>query len=188
MNQRKVAIVILAIMTAVLLLNSSVFDLMADDDVKARETLKGLKGVYVWVNFSTSDSEALEKTGLSEEIIRTDVELKLRLAGINVVSKEEIYSVPGMPQLAVQIAEYVTSTLPSTQDRQIAFNICVELLQAIYLARNPTITTVTRTWSSGSIGMGYTNKNIVTQIRNCIKDHVDSFINAYLSVNPKGGN
>jgi len=45
---------------------------------------------------------------------------------------------------------------------------------------------VAETWLQSFVGYGEIDKGIVNQIRNAVKDLVDSFINAYLSVNPKG--
>ncbi len=173
-------------MIAVFISDSSVFGLLTNEDEESCKTLKGLKEVYVSVNFGTEDVGELKKIGLSEEVIRTDVEVKLRFAGINVASKKDFYSITGIPLFTVDIGAYTTSLKLFTQEKGIAYSIHVELFQDTYLANNPTIKTVAGTWSIGSVGFGYTNKNIVAQIRDSIKDHVDRFINAYLSVNPKG--
>ena len=173
-------------MIAVFISNSSVFGLLTIDDEESRKTLKGLKEVYVSVNFGTEDVGELEKIGLSKEVIRTDVELRLRLAGINVASKEKFHGIPGIPQFTVDIGAYTIGIRLFTQEKGIAYSIHVELFQDTYLANDSTIRTAAGTWSIGSVGFGYTNKNIVIQIRDSIKDHVDRFIGAYLSVNAHG--
>jgi hypothetical protein len=161
------------------------FCALAFDDESSRLTLKELKGLIVDVQFMTDEINELEKIGLDKTVVKTDVELKLRLAGINVVSKkEEVYKIPGMPILCVFIGGYLTYKGP--RGRGIAYQIDVELLQRVLLSRNYAETGAT-TWSISSIGLGYTDQDIVGQIRNSFKDHTDRFINAYLSVNPKEG-
>lgn len=51
-----------------------------------KESLKGLKGVNVLVDNLKPD---IEKDGLKTSSIQTDVELKLRMAGIKVLTFEE---------------------------------------------------------------------------------------------------
>ena len=51
--------------------------------------------------------------------------------------------------------------------------------------RNPDINAIAGTWASSVVGLGYTDQGIATDIRNGVKDCVDAFIKAYLSVNPK---
>lgn len=56
------------------------------------DTLKGLKGVYVVIE---DLNEEVIKDGLTVDAIRTDVELKLRLAGIPVLLEEARLKEPG---------------------------------------------------------------------------------------------
>ena len=69
------------------------------------ESLRGLKGVLVILEKLTED---IEKDGLSRSSIQTDVELKLRLAGIKIFTVEEWHKEPGRPFLSV----YVNSIKP----------------------------------------------------------------------------
>ncbi len=51
----------------------------------------------------TEDSPSLEKDGLTETQIRTDVEIRLRKAGIRVLTLEEVKELPRRPVLSVTL-------------------------------------------------------------------------------------
>jgi len=188
MAKSKSIVIFSVIFTIILVLSSSAFPLVLDDE-NARSSLKGLKGVYVWITFLPGPIEVLESRGFSEEVVKTDVELKLRLAGINAVSNTEaIYDIQGKATLVVEI-HWVDTQISetNTQSKQIAYTCNAELFQSTYLARNPTLKVMAKTWSRDGIGVGYTDQDLAIHIRNHVKDLLDNFINAYLSVNPKGG-
>lgn len=71
----------------------------AIDSKDGRETLRGLKGVYVLVEHLNPEAE---RDGLDKTTIQTDVELKLRQAGIQVLTGTEWLAEPGAPCLLVQ--------------------------------------------------------------------------------------
>jgi ABC-type maltose transport system permease subunit len=135
-----------------------------------RESLKNLKGVYVNVQDIHRD---LEQAGLSKGQIRTEVELKLRLAGIKVLTHKEHYKEKGAPFLHVYL-----NTI-STKQGTFIFSIFFGILEEVSLVRNH-IKIDAITWSTSGMGYGY-----IEGIRAQIKNGVDEFINAYLSVNPK---
>src|ERR1051326_4291773 len=70
------------------------------DDETSRATLVGLPGVYVLVETVADEAQ---RDGLDTLQVRTDVEVKLRQAGIRVLSKEEWLSTAGAPYLYVNI-------------------------------------------------------------------------------------
>ncbi len=177
MNKRKMTITLLALSIAILAITSSSSALFDRNQEDARSTLKGLKGIGVVVAFEAA--EMIRKIGLTEEIIQADVELQMRSAGINVISKrEDMKNVPGFPQLAVQIVGYSTLT-KGNKENGIAFFIQTELNQRIVLVRNPDINALAGTWANSIVGLGYTDEGIATDIRNGVKDCVDAFIKAY---------
>ncbi len=141
------------------------------------ETLQGIKGVGVVVEDINPE---IEKNGLSTSQIQTDVELKLRMAGINVLTTEERLVAPGKPWLYVK-----THVLKSSQMKAYVFVVNLKLLQEVYLVRNAQITSAP-TWHVGAGGFGISPDLDV--IRGVIKDSVDVFLNAWLSVNPKTEN
>jgi len=71
----------------------------AQDIEQTRNALRGLSGVYVMPE-NPLEEEAI-RGGLSQDAIRTEVELKLRQAGIRVLSREEWEQAPGKPYLQV---------------------------------------------------------------------------------------
>ena len=140
------------------------------------ETLTGLKGVGVLVeDLTTVEKEA----GLTKSQIQTDVELKLRLAGIKVLSKEERIKIFGGAYLYVTINSIKLS--PSTN---IAFNIYVSLRQDALLLKDWNTICPAGTWEQHAIGVA-PRSYFVGDARKGLKDAVDKFINDYLAANPK---
>jgi hypothetical protein len=166
-----------------LLISSCAYAQQSENSIRS---LRGLKGVWVLVEFLATDIEAV---GLSKDNIQTDVELKLRLAGIKVLTKEEWLIEPGSPRLYIRVGYIrVGSTmvpLPIQKDDTLyAYSIEVELHQNVFLERDPKIyKDGATTWGNGSVGVVGEEK--ILSIRDHIKDNVDEFINDYLSVNPK---
>lgn len=153
-------------------MSSSVF---ARDDEYSRKTLKGLNGVFLQGIFMDKDSES---AGIEQKQIQSDVELKLKLAGIKVLTKEEHSKDKEPTSLAISINTYKYS-----QDVLIYY-ISIELSQVVYLMRDPNIMAIDETWSVDRFG-NTSMKYAETNIRANIKDGIDRFIYAYLSVNPK---
>jgi hypothetical protein len=140
------------------------------------ETLRGIKGIEVVVGVLPP---AFKKIGLTRETIKQDVALKLRMAGIQILKKNEIFSEPGGPYLFIGVTVRNSSNL-------FIYHIVVELRQQARLVRAPDITGCCMgTWETGVLGGGEIRTISAQKIRNAIKDQVDKFINDYLSVNPK---
>ena len=150
----------------------------AEDDKFMRPSLKALKGVEVVVEPLKA---AIEQNGLTQTSIQTDVELKLRQVGIPVLSQSERINAPGAPYL------YIDLTMLDIEVQKAhgyAYALKVELNQTVRLDRDPSIVCLgSPTWSMHSVGT--VDRSNIRQVRDSIKDHVDRFINAYLSVNPK---
>jgi hypothetical protein len=148
----------------------------AGDDELSRPSLKGLKGVYVLVESLQAEAE---RSGLSQTSIQTDVELKLRQAGITVLTQAEMLEAPGGPHLYISV-----NTQSSQSGLLYAYSIRVALCQDVRLDRDPSIRIFSATtWFVASVGTA--GRNRLRDIRDMVKDDVDTFINAYLSVNPK---
>ena len=160
------------------------FKALSSQDAQHRLSLKGLTGLTVTISLSTNAVKDLNRKGLTE-FIRTDAEARLRMAGINVVSEDEVHKIPGTPELSITVGGYSVEMLPTKKEAGLAFSVEVELLQSVNLRREPSITVLADTWSYAVIGWGQKDK--ITAIRNGVKNCVDSFINAYRSVNPNGG-
>jgi len=159
-----------SVMMMILLLSSGV---MAQ--TIGKDSLKDLKGVHVIVDNLKSD---IEKDGLSTSTIQADVEQKLRMAGIKVLTEEEWIKEPGGPYLYVGVSSYKRDT------GLYAFHIEVELSQDVILSRKQDVLCPAVTWAC--IGLtGTVGAKKVNGLRNKIKDRVDLFINDYFDVNPK---
>ena len=102
------------------------------DDRFMRPSLRGLTASGVVVEETGQDGERL---GLSRATLQTDTELKLRLAGIRVLTRQELLRAPGSPYLHVN----VTSTLDSQTENIFAVCIAVELVQGMILERDQSI-------------------------------------------------
>lgn len=132
-----------------------------------QKALVGLKRVYVTAEVFKTVGERLEITVAQ---IQTDVELRLRKAGVRVLTKEECEETPGAPQLYAKLSGYITRG-------RCVYGIEVELWEIVTLARG--VETPGVIWTAGYIGTGGKS------IRNIIGDTVDKFINDYLAANPK---
>ena len=145
----------------------------AGDEVRDRATLRGLKGVEVLIEDLPPQ---MVEDGLPAKQIHTDVELRLRTAGIPVLSGKEALKARGSPYL------YVRVSCVLSDEGLYSFSLEVELRQTVVLERNPSIAaTGIPTWSVGLVGsIGRSN---LRQIRANVADYVDQFTNAYLSVN-----
>lgn len=170
------ALFVSVIMVGMLLCGSQ-REAAASDDEVARATLRGLPGVNVLVEALTAEAE---RNGLTRAQIQTDVELRLRKAGIRVLSETERDETPGRPFLYVTVNARKARSTPLY-----AFSIHVALAQRVLLERDPQISSLAETWSISSTGIvGESHLRELT--RSEIADRVDAFLNAYLAVNPSG--
>ena len=63
------------------------------DEEIGRNTLKGLEGVWVYV-FDLDENE--KRVGFSKTALLAEVELRLRMAGIKVLTRKEMAKTPGL--------------------------------------------------------------------------------------------
>lgn len=138
-----------------------------------QRVLVGLKGVGVLVENIRPDAERL---GLTRDQITTDVELRLRKAGIRVLSREERYKTPGMSYLYVNV-----NTAINLNALICAYSVSVELKEWVKLANG--FKTPACIWITGSVGLTATDR--LNKIRDSVGDKIDIFINDYLAANPK---
>jgi hypothetical protein len=156
------------------LLLCSIAPATASDSEIDRASLKGLKGVFVLVE----DLNPLEEqAGLKTADVQTDVEEKLKAAGIPLLSKTQDIDTPGMPTLYISV-----SVASSTTTDLWPFSIDVNLEQQATLKRSPdTFVPTAITWHVGSIGA--VDKSNIRSIRDRVNEQVAKFVNAYLKVN-----
>jgi hypothetical protein len=147
----------------------------AQDGDPRTETLRGLSGVGVGIEYLNDEAK---RAGFDANTLQTDVELKLRLAGIKVLTREESIRVPGSPSL------YVNLNFINAANGLGVYSIEVELKQNALLERDKTVLALrATTWSTGYLGTA--PRDTVSPVRSALGDLVDRFLNAYLSVNPK---
>ena len=164
---------ILSIVLLSLLISASTV-LAIGDDKHSRPSLKGLKKMAVVVQIEKPVSDDFKKVGLTEERIRTGIELKLQEAKIDVVYIENLPS--DTPILHVEVNG------SKRNDNTFSFLIEVELWQKCLLKRDPMIEVIAATWSAGVFGLGSAS-TIGNDIMGWINATMDTFVKAYLSVN-----
>ena len=145
------------------------------DNESTRKTLAGLTGLYVSVQRIPDE---MQRDGLDTTQILTDVELKLRQAGITVLTRQEWLSTEAFPYL------YVNVQVTKNSARIYAFSVDVELRQLVTLVHNPAVSTLATTWSATGI-IGTVGSQKLGSVRDDVRDLTDEFINAYLAANPK---
>jgi len=146
---------------------------------QGEETLAGLKGVSVYVE---RIKDEVQRAGLEENQIRTDVELRLRQAGVPVLTKQQSFDSAGSPLLDVDV-HAVKVTNEGVESFYI-FHVLIELNQSVRLVRKPSLRVHATTWATGGT-VGAIAADKLGSIRDIVRDQVDQFINAYLAANPK---
>jgi hypothetical protein len=148
----------------------------AVNGISNRATLRGLKGIGVLVERLPLE---VEQEGLKRDQLQIEVESKLRIAGIKVLTKEEAFNSPGEPFLYINI----NVNISKTESDIYPYSIDLLLVQKVSLLRDPNLTSYAITWSTG--GVGSIGKTIVNQLLESVQQTVDVFIRAYLAENPK---
>jgi hypothetical protein len=138
-----------------------------------QKALVGLRGVNVIVE---NISPKAENLGLTAEQIKTDVELRLRKAGVRVLTAKERLAIPGMPYLYVNV-----SIAFSRDSTLVSYAALVALREWVTLANG--FETDAAIWNTGMVGG--CGINHIREIRIDVGDQVDKFINDYLAANPK---
>jgi hypothetical protein len=148
------------------------------DDEYARATLRGLGGVQVLVAELRAD---LEHAGLTRQQLQTDIEGRLRRAGIRVLAPEERPLVPRAPYLSVSV---VAVLVPDAVQGLIIYGITMELRQNVLLDPTSALVYDATTWKT-PLYVGAVGRVNMSQIRETVSAQVDHFIHAYLSVNAR---
>jgi hypothetical protein len=172
MNSRRCSILLIVAFLTLFVSASTVWAI--GDDKYSRPSLKGLKKLSVVVQIEKPVSDDFKKVGLTEERIRTGIELKLREAKIDVVYAETLPSVTPIFHVEVNGSK--------KNDKTFSFLIEVELWQKSILKRDPQIEVIAATWSAGVFGLGSAS-NIANDIMGWINGMMDTFVKAYSSVN-----
>lgn len=140
----------------------------AQGSAAQRATLKGVNTVEVVVE---AMDPVAERDGLTRAQLQTDVEERLRQAGITVG-----------PTLTGHLYVNV-DTVKGEHGQTYAYNVSVQYIQQIALARDPKAPIFAPTWDTGGVGMIAANR--LSEVRQDVTNYVDQFIKAYLEQNPK---
>ena len=117
----------------------------------------------------------VERVGLTTDHLRTDAELKLKRAGIKVLSERVSRRAPGSPQLHIIVKVLGTSS------GNYAAHIRLELREAVDLVRHPGVEVFTSTWTTGRFGVTQS----LSDVRKQEQALLDKFITEYIAANPK---
>lgn len=173
------------LLAAVLLLGVAHLRAQTPHFARDEQSLRGLAGVSVTVGVDNENSREVPQ----EPELQTAVELKLRQAGIRVVSMPEL---PGMTA-PVGSLNVVVSIIKSVDVRGVqlgyAYSVRVAVYQAARLIGNDIAAAqgpfVVTTWdSSGAIGV-IGRDNADKLIRDAVGAQVDEFASAFLAQNPR---
>jgi hypothetical protein len=147
------------------------WSLQAQDTEDRRATLRGWQAIRVVVEDLEPE---VERTGLLQKALQTDVELRLRQSGVLVRADASPYL-------------YVRVTALSLSPGDWVFHAHVEFRQEV----RPTggqrrVSSYATTWHTpGVLGYVPSDRNMPERVRQEVRDQVDAFLNAWLSVNPR---
>lgn len=149
-------------------------NLGAEELTTEEETLVGIRELKVVV---LGINEGVTGTGLTEEDIRTIVELKLRLAGIKISDSN---LVPGLVVILSAINVEVSENNP-----HLVYSFELSIHQDSILIRDPSILVINgKTWDTGTTGIT-PKEDFKQKIKSTLNDLMDSFLNDYLKANPR---
>jgi hypothetical protein len=148
------------------------------DDAISRETLQRLEGVRVRVEDFTP---GVTSEGRTRDQVQTAVEERLRQAGIPILTERERATLPGNPYLAITVkTQQTTGGLSGLS----VYAIAVAFKQNAVLVRDSDLRAIgAATWSVGASGS--VDRDHLQQLWDAVDTQIDTFIQAYLSVNPK---
>ena len=150
-----------------------VLPLLASDDQIARNSLRGIKGIYVGV-----DPLGLEvrKLDLTDEALKKVMEDKLRAHGIHVLEKQD---------LKTPIYLFINVTLNQPPNAPFwVYSITLSLKQMVSLRRDMSIQVPAPTWALTKNGLAG-ERVFATAITKAVADLGDKFIAAFKAVNPR---
>ncbi|MBI2072154.1 MAG: hypothetical protein HYW06_06235 [Gemmatimonadetes bacterium] len=135
-----------------------------------------LRGVTALMVVADSLPEGAARAGLYASQLRTDVELRLREAGLTILAPS---SAPGSPAL------YLQAALTGGESGLIAYSAHMTFGEAVRLVRVPTVLTFGTTWEGPRV-LGYAStEQVAEQVRKAVNGQVSAFLNAWLAANPR---
>ncbi|HKA23691.1 MAG TPA: hypothetical protein VKF80_01790 [Candidatus Eisenbacteria bacterium] len=139
-----------------------------------------LRGVHTVEVLTESMDPTAMQVGFSPEEYRRDTVRRLRAAGLHVQTEAEAESNPTpVPCLYLRVGAFVQPEV-----RLALYSIDVELMDAVFLEREPSTFTLGSVWQSRGI-MGKVATDHVDLVRGNVRDAVDQFIDAWAAANPR---
>jgi hypothetical protein len=135
------------------------------------ELLRGLDGFRLTVDRIRPD---IERDGLFRSTLLEDMELRLRMGGIKVLSEEEAEKKPDAPLLYLHMDALKCSL-------GYVYKIRLALMEPVKLVRNQVKVTATVLRIPDELGITMN----LSEIRDAAGDVVDEFVKAWKTVNPK---
>lgn len=137
------------------------------------KTLQGLTGLGVVVGELSDDAK---KILITSRDIQEIVEQKLRMAGIQVLSREERLRTPGMPYL------YLRMSIKVTDDGFVYGSTKIQIEEEACLSRKEMCGTFI-TWNKGSI-FSVQMDRARQFLKDAVTEDMDIFLKDYFTVNP----
>lgn len=138
-----------------------------------RASLRKLAGVYLAIEDLNADAQRI----LSQQQIRTEVELRLRRNRVRLLTKDEWLETSGYPNLYLNL-----NVIQSGTTGEYSYSYMLSLRQYVSLERDPLFQIAASTWWQGSLG--YAGSSVAASaIREAIGEAVDEFCNEYLAAN-----
>jgi len=134
---------------------------------RALKTIRNMKVIVV-----ISD---MNDIGLTDDVLTTDIELRLRKAGVPVLSSTAEWA-PDSPRFVLNV--HVIATRDSVRGEEIL--ACAALVQLLHTEQGLLIST----WQNEAVGL-FDKSTARSGIRDGIADAVDKFANDYLASHPR---
>ena len=150
----------------------SVIGFLRKGETREQASLRKLPGVFLMIG----DISSVTGQIISQNQLKTEVELRLRRNRIRILSEEEWIRADGSPTLFLTLSALKHNT------GVYSFSYSLELSQDILLRRDKSFGMSGTTWSRGSYG--YAGSQVVsTAVKDAIGEIVDSFCNDFLAAN-----
>jgi len=154
-----------------------IFGSIAFAQISDAISVASLSGLRAF-NISIGDLSAeVRQDGLTAARLQTDIELKLREAGIRFLPQPAWIDTIGGAEL------YVEANALKHAGGQYSYCIQISVIQKVSLLTKPTHETLAATWSTSVMGV-VGSSGVATKIRAEVGAETDRFVTSYLSANP----
>ena len=146
--------------------------------IEDSDVLAGLDGVHVRVEM---EGVELGQIGLTKRVLRTAIELRIRSAGVRILTDAERLETPR----GVVLCYYLLAVKPEIN--VYAFRGDMYIVEVVWLVDGSDRRTMARTWQATT----HVGTNVASGLRDMVIDSArqltDEFLNDYLAANPKSG-